>query len=294
VTDQQHATLESVRERLRGTAAHRAVRWLRSSWTAVRHRAAFAGVETYCVFLGHSRSGHSIVGALLDAHPNIVISDELDALDYLARGFGRERIMALSLLVSADQARRQRVKRGRSGATYSYAVPNQFQGRYRDLRVVGDSRAGWSTRRLVESPGLLDELTRTMAPSAVRFIHVVRNPFDNVSTMMLRAQRSQADAIGRYFEGCDRLAALRTRIPPSQLHLIRHEALIDDPETILADACRFLGVEPDERHIAACAAVLYRAPSRSREAVTWSPDAVADVEARIGRYEFLSGYRFDA
>ena len=37
---------------------------------------AFSQVKTFCVFLGHSRSGHSLLASLLDAHKNIVIADD--------------------------------------------------------------------------------------------------------------------------------------------------------------------------------------------------------------------------
>ena len=43
---------------------------------AIRERELLAGVQTYVLFIGHARSGHSVIGALLDAHRQIVISDE--------------------------------------------------------------------------------------------------------------------------------------------------------------------------------------------------------------------------
>ena len=33
-------------------------------------------VKTFIFFLGHARSGHSIVGSILDAHPHIVLAHE--------------------------------------------------------------------------------------------------------------------------------------------------------------------------------------------------------------------------
>ena len=32
-------------------------------------------VEVFCAFLGYTRSGHSFIGSMLDAHPNIAIPD---------------------------------------------------------------------------------------------------------------------------------------------------------------------------------------------------------------------------
>ena len=94
-----------------------------STLDARRQAADLDGARTFVTFLGHARSGHSIVGALLDAHPQVVLSDELDALRYVADGFGRDRVLALCLKVARDQHRRARRKRGRAGRVYSYAVP---------------------------------------------------------------------------------------------------------------------------------------------------------------------------
>ena len=51
----------------------------------------FAGIGSFLMFVGHPRSGHSLVGALIDAHPNAVVAHELDALKYVEAGFGRDR-----------------------------------------------------------------------------------------------------------------------------------------------------------------------------------------------------------
>jgi Sulfotransferase family len=289
MADERSGGLERIRARLRHTALHRT--WRRAQAAAGSRRVLddLAGVETYCLFLGHSRSGHSIVGALLDAHPEVVISDELDALSYVSHGFSREQVLYLSVMVARHQASRLRAKQGR-GRTYSYHVPGQHQGAYRQLRVVGDSRAGWTTRRLSEDPALLERVERRMAPSALRFIHVTRNPFDNISTMMIRGGRTQEGAMRLYFAGCDRLAGLRRRIPGERLLTLRHEDVITSPRERLAEACRFLGVEADEAYLDACAAILFRAPSRSRDSVEWSQDRIAEVHGEIGRFDFLEGY----
>ena len=54
--------------------------------------ALYDQVKTYCMFVGHARSGGSITGALLDAHPNIVLADEMDVLNQVAAGFSRDQI----------------------------------------------------------------------------------------------------------------------------------------------------------------------------------------------------------
>ena len=40
----------------------------------------YDGVQTFVLFIGHARSGHSLIGAILDAHPEIIISHEYNAI----------------------------------------------------------------------------------------------------------------------------------------------------------------------------------------------------------------------
>jgi hypothetical protein len=251
------------------------------------------GVQTYVLFIGHARSGHSVIGALLDAHPQIVISDELDALRYLGAGFSRAQL----LYGSVDKARRQaanlRRKEGRGGKTYSYHVPGGWQGRSEDLRVVGDSQAGWTTRRLAGDGMLLQRLRERMAPLDVRFVHVVRNPYDNIATMMLRGGRSFDSAFAQYAANCEAIVPMVDQIGRADLHRVRHEGLVADPRDTLAELCRFLVVEADEPFITAASARVYRSPAHSRTEVEWRPEDDRRVRELIGRFDFLAGYTWD-
>ena len=129
-----------------------------------------------------------------------------------------------------------------------------WQGRAEGLRVVGDSQAGWTTRRLAAEESLLPRLRERMAPIAVRFVHVVRNPYDNIATMMLRGGRSFDSAFAQYAANCESIVPLAGRIGSPHLHRVRHEALVADPRDTLAELCRFLGVEADEPYLSAASA----------------------------------------
>ena len=45
----------------------------------------FARLQSFILFIGYERSGHTLVSALLDAHPHIVIAHEYHLLDALTR-----------------------------------------------------------------------------------------------------------------------------------------------------------------------------------------------------------------
>jgi hypothetical protein len=282
------------KRRLRESPAGLAWRFAVSLVDALRWRSALRGVRTYCLFLGHGRSGHSVVGSLIDAHPEAIVSDELDALRYVAAGFRRDQVLALSLERSARQARGMRRKLGRGGRTTSYFVPGWTNGRFERLRVVGDTRAGGSVHRLAADASLLDRIDRRMHGLAVRYLHVIRNPYDNISTMTVRRGRTLDDAIAAYFADCATLLQLRERIGRGRLHDLRHEDLIADPRGSLRDVCRFLGLDAPDDYLDACAGILFTSPSRSRSTIEWSPDRVARVAREMERYDFLAGYSFDS
>lgn len=286
-------SIGGLRAALRRTAVHTGWRWASSAVGAYREREVLARVRTYCVFIGHARSGHSIVGALLDAHPQVAISDELDALRYIDLGFAARQVMYLSVAVSRRQALNERRKAGHGGAVYSYHVPGQSQGDHHELRVVGDSQAGWTVQRLARDPRLFDALRAAMAGRDVRFIHVVRNPFDNISTMMLRGNRTFESAFHRYFANCESIVVLAERIGDDALLRLRHEDVVTQPRPTLRAACEFLGVDAPDDYLEACASILYDSPSRSRAKVRWTADMRASVEERIVHFDFLDGYTFE-
>jgi hypothetical protein len=118
-----------------------------SGAASLRPQAGFAGIERYCLFIGAPRNGHSLVGALLDAHPQMVVAHELGVPRYVAARFSRRQVLYLL----AANARRA-AARGRPHIHYSHAVPGQRQGRCRDLRVIGDKH-GEGFLLSVQAPG---------------------------------------------------------------------------------------------------------------------------------------------
>ena len=116
----------------------------------------FRDPKTFCMFIGYPRSGHSIVGALIDAHPDAVVSHELDVLKFIRAGFSKRQIFTMILRTSEGYARRGRVARD-----YTYRVPNQWHGRFRNLRVIGDKKGPGSMNKLRDDLKLTDRLQKT-------------------------------------------------------------------------------------------------------------------------------------
>jgi hypothetical protein len=282
----RHVVRSAAYRRL-STERHR----IQSSYVARRDPELFADVRAFCCFIGHNKCGSSMLGGLLDAHPRIVMSDEIDALHYVDAGFRREQLFALLQRGATAEARNGRVT-ARRLQPYSYAVPGQWQGRAQRPLVVGDTTTGTTTRRLGTDRALLDHLHRAMGDVEVKFVQVIRNPFDPISVMMVRGHRSFRNAIDNYFTACDALVDLRRRVDGHALFPAGYEDFVRSPQRTLAALCEFLGVETDHAYLSACAGIIRPTPDRSRSMVEWTSRWIDEVERRSASYDFLRGYSY--
>jgi hypothetical protein len=253
----------------------------------LRAQRSLANVERFCFFLGYARSGSTLVGALLNAHPEIVVANELDALYYIQLGLPRNKIFSMLL-----EHERQFAVAGYRWTGYDYAVPGQYQGTFERLRVIGDKRAGRSAHQLGDDPELLGRVRRTVGVP-IRVIHVVRNPYDNVVTMARRGGSELGDAVENYRRLSTQVDEVRARLQPEELLDLRYESFAEHPEHHLAEVCRFLGVSASADYLEACAPLVTRSGSRSRNTLSWSTSQRRQIEMLVEQRPVLTGYAFD-
>lgn len=136
----------------------------------------YDNINTYCMFIGYPRSGHTLIGASLDAHPNIVLGHEMDALKYIIKGESRDKVYSRLLAMS-----RTFITIGGQWMNYNYKIPGQYQGRATEIKVIGDKKGGGSTNKIHRDYGLLAKLKSTVG-DRIKMVHVIRNPFDIITT----------------------------------------------------------------------------------------------------------------
>jgi hypothetical protein len=275
-------------------SANRARRRRAAERAAAKDPARFTAVETCCLFIGHMKSGTTLLGAMLDAHPEVICSDEVDLLRHAEQGYPRDALFHLVDRGARGEADKGRVTARRIDGGYDFAVASGSQGRSARPRVVGDGRAGPTTQALADDPALLDRFRALLGPVRLRAIHVIRNPFDPIALSVIRGKRALPDAIDHYFARCDALVAVRAMFAPGEVLPVRYEDVVADPRARLAEICAFLGVEPDAAYLDACAAIVRPEPERSRDRIDWPAEAVAEVERRAAAFDVLAGYRFAA
>ena len=276
-------------------------------------------VRRFVFFVGYPRSGHSIVGSMLDAHPNAIIAHEYNLFRLWANTRSGSNKHSRSHLFnalfknsveSATTGWRSKDKVQKKG--YSLEIEHQWQAKFQKLLVIGD-KSGAVTTQLYESDPekfleMLKELKQTVGVP-VRVIHVVRNPYDIISTRLLYADGTGKVKIGateerrhcndyglhyhinRTFHMMSSIHSLvkRTKLTVLDVHLAD---LVRAPRQTVAMICRFLGLVCSEDYLTACEGKVFQRLSKTRLLVHW-PQAIIDrVQQLSTQYSFLWRYSF--
>ena len=240
--------------------------------------------ERLVLFVGQSRSGHSLVGSLIDAHPDAVIAHEIHALKHLTNGG------SLAEVCRAIQLNARLFDMiGRAYTGYDYQIEGQWQGRHRQLTVIGDKKGNGTTRLLRRHPEALKDLDARLGVP-LSLINVIRHPLDNIATKATRTGVSVGEAARRFLanaETLDRLCLDR----PSQVKTVYLDDLIVDPKLVLADLVTWLGLSsPEPAYLDACAARIFSSPKRTRDRVDWPRGMIDRLSTEFARYPALARF----
>lgn len=274
-------------------------------------------VEKFVLFVGYPRSGHSIVGSMMDAHPNMVISHEYNLFRQWDKSPGkhdqRTHLYSILLKNSVESAMNgwRSEKKAKKGYTLEVGTP--WQGDFTRLRVIGDKSGAVTSQEFEKDPQrfleILEELKKvTRVP--IRMIHVVRNPYDMISTRLLYAdgekhsklpattERKHCNDYGisyhtnRTFQIVRNVHSLleRTNLTVLDVH---HADLIRNPRETISMICRFLNLPVPDDYLEACEKKAYSKPSKTRLLVSWPEKMVETVHELSRPYSFLWRYSFE-
>jgi len=279
-----------------------------------RHR-ALANAGTLVQFVGFPRSGHSLIGALLDAHDEAVVAHELDALGLFRKGVPVRRLPGL-LAWNAEGFSAH----GRHWNGFSYQVPDTRRVADKRPLVIGDKKGDWVTRWSAGTPDLIDRF-RAASPFRCKWILVTRHPLDNVATMSLRQGRrydrlriqadsgdgfrralaqAQADGsvaaevsddmVADYRALCTAVALMKARIPAEDWLEIAYEDFVAMPHEALGQLAAFVGLDADPAWLTRASALVNQSARRSRDAIGWHEHQRAALADTIAARDFLQAY----
>jgi hypothetical protein len=253
----------------------------------IRHRHEFRDVQRFCFFVGYPRSGTTLLGTLLNAHPEIVISQEADAVRYLRPGVTRNALFAL--LLRRD---REFASQGRGWNGFDYEVPGLHQGRFDRLRVIGDKKAAMTALRFDDDPARLDRL-RAFVRVPLCALHLVRNPFDTIASIARNNDVPLVEAISRYRQFGQVVDRSIARLTERELFQLRYEDFVLDPSRWLNALCESLGVRATQAYLRGCALVVEPTVRRGRDTAAWSDAELAEIADIVASRPVLAGYGFD-
>ncbi len=281
----------------------------------LRYGRHLAEARTLVQFAGWPRSGHSMIGALLDAHPRATIAHELDIMGLFAKGVPMPEIAALI----ASHARRF-AAHGHWWNGLDYRVPDAPPAER--PQVIGDKKGDWATRWSIAEPDLADRLAAA-TPLRQKWILVTRDPWDNVATMSRRKSSGRAydrlrmehdgAAYHAALEDAERAgivgtsarddmiedwlgldagtAALAARVPAADWHHIVYEEFTLEPHRHLAALATFVGLEPHPAWLAAAAAIVRPSRARRGDALSWTGEQHARLKQAVAARPYLAAYR---
>ena len=278
------------------------------------------GIEKFVIFVGYARSGTSIIGSLLDAHPNMIIAHEYmifktwpwdkrnhDTLMNGNRSYLFNELYQKSYRASCLGARSEH----KDNKGYTLFVNNSWQAQFKDLKVIGDKgKVGNLYSRDASKVQISYQEIMETVKVPIYSLHLLRNPFDVISTSLLF---SLSDTKGTKYEPmkgtkCNNKTSLDEKIDQFFLFAkgvhdmistckltvleIHSEDFVKQPQESMKWICDFLGVECSPWYLQMCQDKVFPSVSRSRDKVEWTEEQIARVQNIMDTFPYFKGYNF--
>ena len=284
------------------------------------NRSDIQSVKTFLFFIGWPRSCHSIIGSMLDAHPNAIVAHEYFLFRELKKDrrlLNRRNLYNMLYRNSHKAANGGWRSVSMRGKGYSLDITDScsWQGRFSELKVIGDKTAGDPTRLYSEHPfqfRRLHQQLRLAVQVPVRVLHVVRNPFDMIATLSLyrgsqtKDTKVNATLTHKYSnpsilrEATDYVLkqsrAIAAMVPDARLttHEVHCEDLIQDPKWTMSRICSFLNMNCSLEFLDMCEEKTFTSVSMSRYLVEWNQDLLLRIAKQMQRFPFFQRYSFES
>lgn len=246
-----------------------------------------SSLQRFVLFVGNPRSGTTLVRSLLNAHPEVLIANEVDVLRRVQAGESW-RTVTSRILQNEYEFSAKPVWTG-----YDYSVRSDATSDDRSqsggIRVIGDKKAGASAKRINGDWAVMDRFTEwSRFPGSV--IHCIRHPFDVISTKARRNGESLNVNIDRYFQSEMTAVALRETHPRIDYLRVYQEDLVHETSATLTRLLQAIGLDVPTGYMRACEDLVYERPNRSRFQANWTDRLILGVERRVRETPHLHRY----
>ena len=278
------------------------------------------GIKIFVFFIGMPRSGHSIVATLLDSHPHIVISNELDIFN--GANLDGSNVSKSSLFndIWHTSYRKARSSLRGSSKGYSLGIEGLYQGAYQSyIDVIGDKKGGKTTAAFLANNKLfqnrLNKL-RTVVNLPIKVIHVIRNPYDNIATLAIyeHFNRKRTDVVMTkksnttisinpelmnnsthyFFDFYQGAEMMRQKFNLDTMD-VHGKDLIVNPRVMINKMCDFLQVPCSDDYLNIVSNKIFSSESKTRYNVKWTDEQISKIKENIKKYDSLRQYlNFDS
>jgi hypothetical protein len=170
-----------------------------------------------------------------------------------------------------------------------------------DMYVVGDKTGHRTVDYLINNPAQLDSM-KNITPWPIKWIHVVRNPFDNIATWTKKNFNNRkkrvpsANIDDDYRDAFKKYKSLNAKIKElkgtEDVLTVLHEKVIRNPDKTMKQLCSFLGIEMCQTWRVNVRKTLWKKPRITRRQIRWTPNMRQKVMALSKEYPWLKGYAY--
>lgn len=245
-------------------------------------------MKYFLLFAGHPRSGHTLVASILNANPNVYCSNQLNILNNFEQYKSKDDLFNYI----KNYSKRQETWKSTT------QVPNVPK---KEITVIGDKAGHRTTDSIGNNPLLLGKF-KQFIDLPIKWIHVVRNSFDNLATWSRLNYESKIKngkntnqkkelniVIEKYRKLNDTIVKLKRS---ENILTVNHEYVITNMHNTLEKMAGFLEIDFDPKWRDCVRNSVWKKPRITRRSVKWTPQQKNQVQAICNQYEWLNGYYY--
>ena len=282
-------------------------------------------IKSFLFFVGHARSGHSIVGAVLDSHPHVVIAHEEDLFHKLVdvyKDYSKSQIFNTlwnnSYMSAIDGLRTHTDQARKKG--YTLAIDGLYQGKYQSyIDVIGDKRGGFTADMMAKNFSQWESVFLKLKSTVglpMKVIRVIRNPYDNIATIILIKCREFIgkvikeikesdkiiscnhpdlvdDVINSYFESFQGVERVKAKYNLDIIE-VHGQNLTANPRKVISELCSFLQITCDDNFLNICSSKIFPTESKTRYKLKWREEQILKIKRNIERFDSLRRYKYNS
>lgn len=245
---------------------------------------SISDVKYFVIFLGHAHSGHSIIGSLLDSHPDIGIVNELNLPKLIKENNDIDRQTINKIVFKLSNSDKQKFW---ENTEYKYKVPGGCQGNTVKPLILGDKKGGGSTRIIRNNPGIFQQILK-LYKNKLKVIHVIRNPYDNIAAYAHYWNETlNKKHVDRYFENMETVFDCKQYISEENWLTIDYKNFVTNPSSSIKSIFNFVDVSIRKVHLQNMVSIVKPCIRGKASNYKWEDSLVKIIEKKTNLFNLI-------